>query len=70
MIVNNWYLIRRDCYKEIKYMLEQVYQNLSNGNNAMQNSNVETNHCGFIIQDNEKNVNSQVKFNLYMLFFF
>lgn len=49
------YSARMNCYKEVNLMLEQVYQNLCNAN-----TNIDSNKCGYEMEDREKNINAQI----------
>lgn len=49
------YNARMECYKEVKMMLEQIFQKLCNAN-----TNLDVINCGYIIDDREKNLKNQI----------
>jgi nuclear pore complex protein Nup155 len=49
------YSARMECYKEVKTMMEQIYQNLCSDTN-----NVDLIKCGRILEDREKNITNQI----------
>jgi nuclear pore complex protein Nup155 len=49
------YSARMECYKEVKMMMEQIYQSLCSDTN-----NLDLIKCGVILDDREKNITNQI----------